>query len=129
VLCEFYAKLIALLLFHRLMALLPAQPRCSYPKTWRRLRTGALRWGQCWHRRTGKTELTHLLQYLDRRARMDSRRKYPSTVQRLEQAADTASIRCLLDPVAYVKQNHRSDPHQSAQFFVVSAVTVHPAAA
>lgn len=129
VLCEFYAKLIALLWFHRLMGVLPESPRHSYPKVWRRLRARVLRYGQHLPGRTGQTELIHLLQYLDRRARTGSRRKYPSTLQRLERVADTASICCLLDPVAYVKQKRRADPHFVAQFFVVSAVTVYPAAA
>jgi hypothetical protein len=126
VLCEFYAKLIALLLFQRLMALVPMAraQRLSYPKAWRRLADQVLVWGRRLRQGAGRAELERILPVLARRARPSKKRKYPSTVQHVEQAARTASQCCLVDPLGFLQRGRRGNAVQVAHFFKSSPASV-----
>jgi hypothetical protein len=115
VLCEIYAKLIALLFFKRLVAWVPHnnnQP-LSYPKAWKRLADKVESWGKALRQRNGLTELISITDYLARRAKTSRKQKYPSTGKRLDQVAKQSQICCLTDPIEYM----RTPKKRKSRFF------------
>jgi hypothetical protein len=122
VLCEFYAKLIALINFNRLTRLLPAnQDRSiSYPKAWRRFKEEALDWGRKLRQKKGLSQLFRIIDYLQRRARVSKRIKQPSTVELIKLAADQALICLLVDPIGYLSSRAIGRPVKFSRFFVIS---------
>lgn len=101
--CEFYAKLIALLLFNRLSGLLTelAGAPLSTPKLWRRLRDEASDWLLLLGQGTAQA-CQALLQTLPRWARTGTPQKTDSTWQHLALAGTTAQHSVLKDPLAYL---------------------------
>jgi hypothetical protein len=111
VLCEFYAKLIALLWFEPLVALANrhAADDLSPSKAWRRLGDKLLAWGRHLRQGTGLNLLHELVDFLARRAKKSRRKKYPSTIQHLGRAATEAQCCCLIDPLLFLtlkRQGH-----------------------
>lgn len=106
--CEFYAKLIALLLFNRLsgVATEVVGATLSPVKLWRELRDDRQDLLHVLGRGTAPA-LRGLLQWLARFARPTPRQKYPSTRQRLERAAQVARQVVLCDPLAYLRAKKR----------------------
>jgi hypothetical protein len=103
--CEFYAKLIALLLFNRVSGLVEelVGEKISPPKLWRRMR-GDL---QDWLRALGQytvAEVSDLVNFIAPYARTASRNKAASTLKRLEQAGQQARQVYLDDPLGFLKE-------------------------
>ncbi len=105
VLCEFYAKLIALICFGRLLVVVEATftHLISAVRAWRKMKEKVLAWGLTLRMGEGAKQLQAMVQYLQRRARVSKKRKYPSTLQRVEQAAQQAEHHRLVDPLGYVR--------------------------
>jgi hypothetical protein len=120
VLCEMYAKLIALLFFKALVAWVPRNPDqlLSYPKAWQRLADKVESWGKALRQGKGLTELISVVDYLTRRAKTSRKVKYPSTLQRLDRAAKESQNCRLMDPLGYM----RSANQRKSLFFVHSPV-------
>jgi hypothetical protein len=130
VLCELYAKMIALLLFSRLLALLDGYQyrRHSERAAWQRLRQKLLPWGRRLRQGRGLSSLRALLEFIERRARRSKRRRYPTTQQRLEAATQSASDFQLLQPLELI-QLRRKDRHASVSHLFLAAAVPLPAAA
>jgi len=118
VLCELYAKLIALVLFERLVALISRTTdstiTISPTKAWRRLSEKLQSWGRKLRHKAkaGVDELIEIVEYLHRRTRASKRRKYPSTVGRLALAARRAKNCYLRDPVAYMRLRSQGNENE-----------------
>lgn len=102
--CEFYAKLIALLLFNRLCGVAEnlVGEKLAPAKLWRRLRTeaGDLRQilGQ------GRAQaLSETLKFVARYAKPGTGKQHPSTLQRLKRAATEARQMKLKDPLGKLR--------------------------
>lgn len=107
--CEFYTKLIALLLFNRLSGLameLAGEPLAPV-KLWRQMRGDFQDLLQVLGRGTSAA-LSELLRFLARFAKPTRRQKYPATRQRLVLAARAARQVELRDPLAYLRPPKRS---------------------
>lgn len=103
--CEFYAKLIAVLLFNRISGWVEEYvgEKISPVKLWRRMSDDRESWLQLLGKGTSSM-LGELLEFLSRYVQPSSRKKYPSTLQRLEQAAREARQRYLKDPLGYLRE-------------------------
>jgi len=129
--CEFYAKLIAVLVFNRLSGLateLVAEP-LSAVKLWRQMRGDFQALLQVLGRGTSAA-LRELLQFLGRFAQPTRRQKYPTTRQRLALAACAACQVKLNDPLGYLQEKQRdAAPRQQvcARYLVSYPVTLKPA--
>src|SRR5262249_53515635 len=97
--CEFYAKLIALLLFNRLCGVVQslAGDKISAAKLWRRMRDEVADLRQILGQGTAQT-LRQMLSLLRRYARPKAGKKHLSTLQGLERAARRARQVKLKDP-------------------------------
>jgi hypothetical protein len=102
--CEIYAKLIALLLFNRLLQLLPGEmvKEISPVKTWHRMREKFDDYLKEL-KQAGQLAVVKIIDWIARRARSASRKKDPSTLSLLKQAAKNLQIIRLLDPLAYLR--------------------------
>lgn len=118
VLCEFYARLIGLCLFHALMALFDEREVLSYPKAWRRMRDDVLSFGKALHRGNGLVQLKVLLSYLGRRSKKSKREKYPSTLQRVVRAQQTSQIREMVNPIRFLNARKAGAATPQEQFFL-----------
>jgi hypothetical protein len=118
VLCELYAKLISLCLFQAMMALLDGRKTLSYPKAWRRLRDDLLSLGKAIHKSRGLAELRALLSYLGRHSKRSTRKRYPSTFQRIEVAEQTFLIRQMVNPATFIKMKKEEAKIVSEDFFI-----------
>ena len=89
--CEFYAKLIAVLLFNRISGLVEefAGEKISPIKLWRQMRDDREDWLRALGRGTARA-LSQALKFLARFALPSRRKKYPSTLQRLALAGRAA---------------------------------------
>jgi hypothetical protein len=103
--CEFYAKLIALLFFNRLAALVPgsAQKQISPAKAWRRMRSQALRWLAELNQAPAVLGVRGLVEFLARHAKAGRPKQSPTTVQQLEEASRDPKLSRLLDPLGYLR--------------------------
>lgn len=119
VMTEFYAKLIALLFFERLVGLISAnnQQFISRPKAWQRLRDKLKDWGRNLRSNEGLAQLIEIVHYIDRRAKPSKKLKYPSTFQRLQLAACNCDIYLLLDPLAFLALNDKSNQASVSNLF------------
>lgn len=119
--CEFYAKLIALLLFNRVSQLveeLAAEP-ISAVKLWRRMRNDGQDW-LCLLGQGTAAGVSQRLQFLRRFARPSSRKKYPSTLQRLESAGRKARQVDLKDPLGYLRKKKKRTVAERKKAFASS---------
>ncbi len=122
--CEFYAKLIAILLFNRISHLVEelASEPISPVKLWRRMRDD----GQAWLCALGQgtsAAVSELLKFLTRYAKTSSRKKYPSTIQRLERAGREARQVNLKDPLGYLRKKKRTAAERKKAF--ASSISSH----
>jgi hypothetical protein len=115
--CEFYAKLIALLIFNRVSQLVEgfASEPISAVKLWRRMRDDAQEW-LCLLGQGTAAAVSELLKFLTRYAKTSSRKKYPSTLQRLEQAGREARQVNLKDPLGYLREKKRTVAERKKAF-------------
>jgi hypothetical protein len=107
--CELYARLIALLLFNRLCGVVEqylTEP-LSPVKLWRRLR-GSVEELLRIVGQSNASALDELLRTVARFALPGVRKKYPSTRQRLQQAAQSLQQVRLRDPLGYLRRASRS---------------------
>jgi hypothetical protein len=115
--CEIYAKLIATLLFTQIsrrveeFALEPISP----VKLWRRMRNDVQDW-LCALGQGTTAEISELLKFLTRYARTSQRKKYPSTLQRLERAGRQAQQVELKDPLGYLKKKKKTAAERKKAF-------------
>ena len=105
VLCELYAKLIALCWFGRLLSVVDQATEhvISGVRAWRKMRGKVMMWGIKLGTRQGVRYMQELVRYLHRRAKVSKRQKYPSTRQRIEQAGAQREHRRLIDPLGYMQ--------------------------
>jgi 23S rRNA pseudoU1915 N3-methylase RlmH len=96
--------LIALLLFNRLLQLLPGEmvKEISPVKTWHRMREKFDDYLKEL-KQAGQLAVVKIIDWIARRARSASRKKDPSTLSLLKQAAKNLQIIRLLDPLAYLR--------------------------
>jgi Transposase DDE domain len=115
--CEFYAKLIALLLFNRISGLVEefAREKISPTKLWRRMRDDVRDW-LCALGQTTAAAVSELLKFLSRYAKTASGRKYRSTIQRLERASREAQQVKLKDPLSYLREKKQTAAERSKTF-------------
>ena len=115
--CELYAKLIALLLFNRLCGVVQSSLRekISPTKLWRRMRDDVKDLLKALGRGTAHA-LGELLKYLSRFALPSARKKYPSTLQRLQRAAHQAQHVTLKDPLGYLREKRKPIGQRSKVF-------------
>jgi Transposase DDE domain len=115
--CEFYAKLIAVLLFNRISQI--AEEFVSGPispvKLWRRMRDDVQDW-LCVLGQATAAAVSELLKFLTRYAKTSSRKKYPSTLQRLERAGRQARQVNLKDPLGYSRKKMRTAAEKKKAF-------------
>ena len=106
--CEFYAKLIALLFFNRMSSLVEgfAGEKISPAKVWRRMRDEASDLLQVLGRGTAQG-LSEMLKTLSRYASPRGGKKYPSTLQCLERAAQEAQQVKFKDPLGYLREKQK----------------------
>ena len=124
VVCEFYARLIALMLFDDLLAVARqgSQESLSPVKAWRSVRDKLWQWGRGLLSVKGGAVLQEVVEYLRRRAKTDRRKKYPSTKQKVERALREGRNRVLVKPLEYVKMRKKGGGMSSACFFSDSNV-------
>ena len=122
--CEFYAKLIAILLFNRISHLVEelASEPISPVKLWRRMRDDAQAW-LCTLGQGTAAAVSELLKFLTRYAKTSSRKKYPSTIQRLERAGREARQVNLKDPLGYLRKKKRTAAERKKAF--ASSISSH----
>lgn len=122
--CEFYAKLIAILLFNRMSHLVEelASEPISLVKLWRRMRDDAQAW-RCALGQGAAAEVSERLKFLTRYAKTSSRKKYPSTLQRLERASREAWQVNLNDPLGYLRKKKRTAAERKEAF--ASSISCH----
>lgn len=115
--CEFYAKLIALLLFNQVSRLLQelVGERISPVKLWRRMRSDAQDW-LCVLGQGTAAAVSDLLKFLSRYAKPASGQKSPSTLQRLERAERTAQQVKLTDPLGSWRGRKKTAAERSKAF-------------
>lgn len=132
VLCELYAKLIALCCFGRLLSVVQGSTTqvISAVKAWRRMKEKVLVWGSKLRVGEGVKQLQVMVLYLQRRAQASKRSKYPSTRQRVEQAIQQPKMCRLVDPLGYVRSKGlpKSKEAQVDDFFEHSFVELAKAA-
>jgi hypothetical protein len=115
--CELYAKLTATLLLNRIrrqveeFILEPISP----VKLWRRMRNDVQDW-LCVLGQGAAVEISELLKFLTRYAVTSRRKKYPSTLQRLERAGKQAQQVELKDPLDYLKKKKRTAAERKQAF-------------
>lgn len=115
--CEFYAKLIAILLFNRVSQLveeLTSEP-ISPVKLWRRMQDEAQDWLDLLGQGTAGA-ISERLRFLARYAKPSSRKKYPSTLQRLDLAGRKARQVRLKDPLGYLRKKKRTAAEREEAF-------------
>jgi hypothetical protein len=115
--CEFYAKLIAILLFNRMSGLVEefAGERISPAKLWRRMRDDIQDW-LCVLGQSAATAASRLLKFLARYAKTASGKKYRSTIQRLKRAGQEARQVKLRDPLSYLGEKQRPPTERGEKF-------------
>jgi hypothetical protein len=115
--CEFYAKLIALLLFNRISGLVEevAGEKISPAKLWRRMRSDLQDWLRALGQHTA-SGVSDLVNFIARYARTSSRNKAASTLQRLEQASKEARQVNLDDPLGYLKEKKKAVAERRKMF-------------
>jgi hypothetical protein len=115
--CELYAKLIALWLFNRVSQLVEelAGESVSAAKLWRRMRDDGQDW-LCILGQGTAAAVSERLQFLARYAKPSSRKKYPSTLQRLERAGREARQVNLKDPLGYLRKKKRTAAERKKAF-------------
>jgi hypothetical protein len=102
VLCEFYARLIALVTFNRLLNVLPQNllHRISYPKSWQKFKLEAI----CFFKYLSFNKFVYFTQdflsYLQKRAKINKRLKSPNTIDLLALASQNPISCFLLHPLA-----------------------------
>jgi hypothetical protein len=108
--CEFYAKLIALVLFNRLLSALPeeALPHLSPPKAWNRLREQSQDWMRRLTTDQGLELLGTLINSISDRARVSKKRKKLSTLDLLNQVARDPVTCEIKNPLAYLNRSSES---------------------
>lgn len=129
--CEFYAKLIALVLFERLSGVAEdlAGAPISAVKLWRRLRHDVQDW-LCLLGQGRAAAVTTLLKGLLRYAQPSSKQRHPAPRQRLAQAGRAAQQVQLAEPLAYLQQplrGARANQKAFAAALTRQAVTLEPA--
>lgn len=128
--CEFYAKLIALLLFNRISGLVEelVGEKISPTKLWRRMRDDAQGWLYALGQGTAAA-VSELLRFLARYARTSSGKKFASTLQGLERAGREAQQVSLTDPLGYLREQKKTAAERSkvfASYLTSGKVTLHP---
>jgi hypothetical protein len=115
--CEFYAKLIALLLFNRLSGVVQefVGEKISPVKLWRRMRDDAQDW-LCLLGQASATAASQLLIFLARYAKTSSSRRYRSTIQRLKRAGKDARLVKLTDPLSFLREIKKIATKRSETF-------------
>jgi hypothetical protein len=120
--CELYAKFIAALLFNQIChraeecALGPISPA----KLWRRMRNDVRDW-LCVFGQGTAVEISELLKFLVRYAVSSQRKKYPSTLQRLERAGKQARQVELKDPLGYLQKKRTAAERKKAFAALISS--------
>lgn len=117
VLCELYAKLIALVIFNRISQLAEelGGERLSAAKLWRRARTDTQDW-LCLLGQDSATAISEKLKFMVQYARPSTRKKFPSTLQRLHQAGKQAQQARLKDPLGYLGKKKRTVAEKEKAF-------------
>jgi Transposase DDE domain len=120
--CELYAKFIAALLFNRICHLAEelALGLISPAKLWRRMRNDAQDW-LCVFGQGTAVEISELLKFLARYAVTSQRKKYPSTLQRLERAGKQARQVELKDPLGYLQKKRTAAERKKAFADLISS--------
>lgn len=102
VMCEFYARLIALVTFNRLLTLLPQNllHRISYPKSWLKFKLEAVSFFKYLIFNKFVYFIQDFLSYLQKRAKITKRMKDPYTIDLLTFASKHPFSCFLINPVA-----------------------------
>lgn len=114
VLCEFYARLIALVIFNRLLSLLPTNllHRISYPKSWQKFKLEAVSFFQFLPFNKFVSFIQDFLSYLQLRAKINKRIKDPYTIDLLAFASLNPFSCFLINPLALLASliSHSIEP-------------------
>jgi hypothetical protein len=115
--CEFYAKLIALLLFNRMSGVVQefVGEKISSVKLWRRMRDDLQDW-LCALGQATAPAVSQLLKFLARYAKTSSSKKYRSTIQRLQRAGKEARQVKLTDPLSFLREKRKIATKRSETF-------------
>lgn len=115
--CEFYAKLITLLLFNRISSLVESLvgEKISSAKLWRRMRDEASDLLRILGHGTAE-ELSQMLKFLSRLTKPRSGKAHPSTLQCLEQAAQEARQVKFKDPLGYSREKRKTTTERRKVF-------------
>lgn len=103
VLCEFYARLIALILFNRLLCLLPQTllHRISYPKSWQKFKLVSLAFFSLLSSDLFVPFIQDFISYLQLRAKINKRIKDPYTIDLLAFTSLNPFSCFLTNPLAF----------------------------
>lgn len=103
--CEFYAKLIAVVLFNRLLGAVPKAARhpLSPAKAWNRLREQVPDWMRQMGTGRGLELLEKLVGTILKRATVSPKRTHPSTRDLVQQVAVTAFTNEFKDPLGFLE--------------------------
>ena len=104
VLCEFYARLISLIIFNRLLNVLPQNllHRISYPKSWQKFKLEAISFFKYLSFNKFVYFMEGFLIYLQKRAKINKRLKDPYTIDLLAFASENPFSCFLLHPLAFL---------------------------
>lgn len=104
VLCEFYARLLSLIIFNRLLNLLPQTllHRISYPKSWQKFKLEAVSFFKFLAFNKFVPFIQDFLSYLQKRAKINKRIKDPYTIDLLAFASENPFSCFLLHPLAFL---------------------------
>jgi hypothetical protein len=115
--CEFYAKLIAILFFNRISGLVEKHlgEKCSPSKLWCQMQDDREDLLKVLGQGTARS-LDQTLIFISRFAKPSSRKKYPSTLQRLQRAAEEARQVKLEDPLGYWRAKRKTAAERRKTF-------------
>lgn len=115
--CEFYVKLIAILLFNRISGLVEMNlgEKCSPVKLWRRMQDDREDLLNAMGQGTAQS-LDQTMKFIARFTRLSLGKKYPSTQQRLKKAAEEARQVKLENPLGYLREKRKSTAERNKAF-------------
>ena len=112
--CEFYARLIALITFNRLLNVLPQNllHRISYPKSWQKFKLEAVSFFKFLSFNNFVPFIQDFLTYLQKRAKINKRIKDPYTIDLLAFASRNPFSCFLTNPLALLAslESHSIEP-------------------
>lgn len=131
VMCEFYAKLIALVLFGALVSAATEEKKESISgvRGWRVMKEKMWIYGRSMKKNIAIEELKEMGEYLIRRAKRDGKKKKPGTIEKVIKAINEGKSRVLIKPTEYLKRRRKGEVINPTCFFrySISAVGQAPA--